>query len=984
MAPRTLFKYTMEFMRSLKNSSSRTNPQVKTVLRDFGILRGASRPRGKKAGRHFIRNIGTVIGRGSELINSGRDGLLPTGISRANLTVIKPVNNISPNSITPVPTFLLTNARSLLNKLDEFQGVLSNNDVDIAAVSETWFTPTTPEQTIDGYTVYTKSRTSRRGGGVALYVRENIPSRIISEISVPEPLECLWVNVRPHKLSRQFSSIAICTVYSPPQSPHEDQLVEHLITASDQLRTKYPNIGLTFVGDFNHAKIQDILLDRDFSQVVNNNTRGNAILDLIITNMRACYKKPEILPPLSLCDHNCVLWKPQVRLKQNTCAKKTTRPIREPGLSDFGRWITTYTWEEVFNATTATDKAKAFYGTLTHAIDRFFPVKTVKLHPNDKPWVTPLVKFLIRKRQEAFSSELKAKYKYYNTKVQKEIRKAKSNFYKVRVEGRKKENPRTWHKNIKDMCNMSRKTTLINTPNIDQNDFTAIANEINRKFAEVSQSLPPLDPSSLPAFLPDFSLPTIEVWEVYAHLRSTNPHKSPGPDGLPGVILKEFACEISGPLCDLINTSIKQGIVPHQWKEANVTPLPKCSPPHIDELRPISLTSLLAKVCERFVANWILEDISPHLDPRQFGCRRKRSTTHALVSLLDFMYKSTSTPSSTCTLVTTDLSKAFDRVDHATAIKCLLNLGVRPALIPWVCSFMANRRQRVNYMGKSSDWTHLTCGVAQGTILGPIIFMAVIDGASRDVHDRWKYVDDLNLAQKWSTRQPCTLQPTLDDLNHWVGVHKMKLNPRKCKVLHVCYAKLPPIPLPLTLEGQELESVVSIKVVGVTIQNDLRWNTHVSNMITGANRKLYPLRRLKRFGMSVTDLTTVFTAYVRPSLEYATPVWHSSLTVKQTTSLERIQKRACRIILGHQYDNYASALESLNLTTLSDRRVSLCRSFATSLLNSEFRNWLPPTRRDVSGRQTRNSHKIDTPYCRTERYKNSPLPYLIELLNNES
>ncbi|KAI8494837.1 hypothetical protein Bbelb_274420 [Branchiostoma belcheri] len=184
--------------------------------------------------------------------------------------------------------------------------------------------------------------------------------------------------------------------------------------------------------------------------------------------------------------------------------------------------------------------------------------------------------------------------------------------------------------------------------------------------------------------------------------------------------------------------------------------------------------------------------------------------------------------------------------------------------------------------------------------------------------------------------------------------------------------------------GQELESVVSIKVVGVTIQNDLRWNTHVSNMITGANRKLYPLRRLKRFGMSVTDLTTVFTAYVRPSLEYATPVWHSSLTVKQTTSLERIQKRACRIILGHQYENYASALESLNLTTLSDRRVGLCRSFATSLLNSEFRIWLPPTRREVSGRQTRNSHKMDTPYCRTERYKNSPLPYLIELLNNES
>ncbi|CAH1248899.1 GRASP [Branchiostoma lanceolatum] len=192
--------------------------------------------------------------------------------------------------------------------------------------------------------------------------------------------------------------------------------------------------------------------------------------------------------------------------------------------------------------------------------------------------------------------------------------------------------------------------------------------------------------------------------------------------------------------------------------------------------------------------------------------------------------------------------KPLTEFDHATAIKCLLDLGVRPALAPWVYNFMSNRRQRVNYMGETSDWTHLTCGVAQGTILGPIIFMAMIDGALRDVCDRWKYVDDMNLAQTWSIHQPCSLQLTLDNLNIWIGQHKMKLNPGKCKALHVCYAKSPPQPEPLTIDGQELETVGSVKVVGVTVQSDLKWNLHVSQMISGANRKLYLLRRLKCFG----------------------------------------------------------------------------------------------------------------------------------------
>ncbi|CAH1259201.1 Hypp2194 [Branchiostoma lanceolatum] len=775
--------------------------------------------------------------------------------------------------------FMRSLKSSLLPSTPHLKDLLRNNGIlrghrrprGTKAVSESWFSPSMPDQyqSIDGYTVYSKCRTTRRGGGVAVYVRDSIPSSTISDVTVPQNLECLWVKVRPYRLPRHLSSIALCCLYSPPQSPYGEELVDHLIATSDYLRTTHPGIGLAFLCDFNHLNVRDILLDKDLSQVVLGNTRGNAMLDLIITNMKSYFKTPAIHPPIGLSDHNTILWEPNVKLKQNSCTRKLTRPMREPNLSHFGKWITTHSWNEVYAATTTQEKADAFYSTLTSAIAKFFPTKSVKLHPSDKPWITPRIKHLIKQRQRTFTPGIPTVMsRFYRYKVQREIRKAKKTFYTIDVEGHKKNNPRSWHNGLKAICNMNKKASRIYAPGVDQNDHTAIANAINVKFATVSQSLPPLQLSSLPSFLPAQPVPTIHVWDVYSQLQSTNTYKSPGPDGIPARILKEFACELSTPLCDLFNTSFTEGTVPSQWKEANVVPLPKSSPPSIDELRPISLTPMLSKLCERFVTNWIVNDISPRLDPRQFGGRKQRSTTHALVSLVDFLYKSSSLPSSICTLVTTDLSKAFDKVDHTIAVRSLLDIGVRPSVIPWICSFMTDRRQRVSYQGSTSDWLHLSCGVAQGTLLGPVIFTALIDAALREEANRWKYVDDMNIAETRLIRQPCALQPKLDGLNSWVCDHKMALNPKKCKVLQVCFARTPPPPEPLFISGHALESVTYIKVLGTTIQSDLKWDRQVDNMVKSSNRRLFMLRRLKRCGVSTPDLTTVYAMICLPTSKF--------------------------------------------------------------------------------------------------------------------
>ena len=153
-------------------------------------------------------------------------------------------------------------------------------------------------------------------------------------------------------------------------------------------------------------------------------------------------------------------------------------------------------------------------------------------------------------------------------------------------------------------------------------------------------------------------------------------------------------------------------------------------------------------------------------------------------------------------------------------------------------------------------------------------------------------------------------------------------------------------------------------------------------MLKKANRRLFMLRSLKRFGFSQDELAIGYKTYVRQALEYCDVVWHSSLTCKQSDDLERIQRRACKTILGHQYNSYSEALSKCNLTSLGVRRKDRCLKFAKGLNdNIRTNQLLPPTRLQSHGRTLRNSHHISQLPAKTERFKSSPIPYFISLLN---
>ena len=444
-------------------------------------------------------------------------------------------------------------------------------------------------------------------------------------------------------------------------------------------------------------------------------------------------------------------------------------------------------------------------------------------------------------------------------------------------------------------------------------------------------------------------------------------------------IVKEFAYELAEPITIIFNTSLRSGTVPAVWKESNIIPIPKIqSPMDEGDFRPISLTPCLSKVLEDFVVTWLIDDVKDKIDPNQFGCLKGTSTTYCLLDMIHTWLTYLDSPGRHLRLCFLDFSNAFDRIGYNVLIEKLLDLGVRTSLIPWIISFLSNRRQRVKLDGAISDWLPITAGVPQGTKLGPILFLVMINNLNIPDPESctWKYVDDVSLSEGLVRNRNSTIQTSLDTVVSWSSSNWMKLNAKKCKEMRICFLK-EPIELPLLkIDDQQLELVTSHKVLGLVIQNNLKWNNHIESIVTKASKRLHILRVLRQGGVETNDLITIYIALIRSLLEYCCVVWHHALPSYLSQELERIQKRAFKIIVPAL--SCSEALYFLNLRTLDERRSELCvKTLEKISRGGPLVKHLPMTRQRMHNYQTRCAEKYTLIKCRTERLRRSFFPSTI-------
>ena len=216
----------------------------------------------------------------------------------------------------------------------------------------------------------------------------------------------------------------------------------------------------------------------------------------------------------------------------------------------------------------------------------------------------------------------------------------------------------------------------------------------------------------------------------------------------------------------------------------------------------------------------------------------------------------------------------------------------------------------------------------------------------------------------------------------------MKLNQKKTKIMLFNRSTKYDFHPEIFVEDELLEVVESTKLLGVMVSSDLKWDTHISYVVRRVMKKLWMLRRVKQLGGSTDDLVLVYKLQIRCLTEIACPAWNGSLTKKNVNALEKLQKTAFKIILGPRYKSYENALTILDLQSLSQRRLRLCKKFATKTCNNpKFEKWFPKTRRQLNQRNNKNiyqSKEYYLPFARTSIYKKSPLYYLINLLNDDN
>jgi hypothetical protein len=384
----------------------------------------------------------------------------------------------------------------------------------------------------------------------------------------------------------------------------------------------------------------------------------------------------------------------------------------------------------------------------------------------------------------------------------------------------------------------------------------------------------------------------------------------------------------------VLNTCIQRGEYPNIWKIEIQTPVPKEYPPvKMDMLRNISNLKNFDKVAEMMIGKLIVSDMSKYMDTSQYGNKPGVSVQHYLMKMLHTILLSLDnnhkgdTFAALAALI--DRKLAFPRQDPTLGVQSFINNGVCGTLIPLLVNYFEDRVMSVKWHQTLSSSRNLSGGGPQGATLGLLEYLSQSnDNADHiDPELRFKWMDDLTalevinlltigiscfnmkaqvandipLHNGFINKQNLKTQVNIDKISEWTKEKKMKLNHNKSNLMCFNFTHNYQFTTRITMEGNTLPIIQQTKLLGVIITNDISWSENTKYIIKRANARMELLRKLVHFNPPIEDMKTIYISYIRSILEQTSNIWHSSLTVEDRISLERVQKNAFRNILQDKY-----------------------------------------------------------------------------------
>ena len=416
-----------------------------------------------------------------------------------------------------------------------------------------------------------------------------------------------------------------------------------------------------------------------------------------------------------------------------------------------------------------------------------------------------------------------------------------------------------------------------------------------------------------------FSLTNHHVVKVV--LDDVKPNKAQGYDSIPPRAIKASSSSIAEPLCDLINTIISRSHVPDTWKHGQIIPHhKKDSVLEKANFRPVTVLPAFAKVFERIIHMQMTEHFEGIFHDFMFAYRKFHGCAAALLTLTEH-WREELDKRKVIAAVATDLSKAFDCLPHDLILEKLKFYGMNDNSVSLLQSYLSSRYQRVKLGQTFSTWMGVSAGVPQRSLLGPLLFNIFMNDLVFAIKNcrLINYADDSKLYL--SHQDPLVVQDGINqDLANtiqWFQQNGMIANPEKYQAVvlgntaHDFEIKCSEELIPISNE---------IKLLGVTLDNKLKFDSHIRSICRKVGGQVNALNRLKNI-LPCKTKEALYRAFILPHFHYCSQIWHHC-GARNTNKLEKVNERALRYVYKDKTTPYDKLLKWAGLSSsLKDRRI---------------------------------------------------------------